>query len=95
MTNKSDDYVRSQVLEAISSVPLVRPCDLEVYVNSGVVTLSGRVSSDQELFDIESRVVKVSGVHGLHTYIQSDGCTVRQTRRTTGERRCAVHDRRF
>ena len=95
MTNRSDDDIRSHVLDKISSVPSVRPGAVEVHVNSGVVTLSGRVSSYQELFDIEGRVGKVLGVLGLYTYIQSDGCMVRHQRRTNGERRCAVRDRRY
>jgi osmotically-inducible protein OsmY len=94
MTIQNDDEMRAQVLEAIESLPAVKPGDYDVYVNAGVVTLVGRVDSHKLLFDIETRVSKVSGIHGLLTYIQSDVDTAREQRRTVSERRSTVSDRR-
>jgi hypothetical protein len=94
MTNESDYEMRCLVLGAIDSIPSVKTGEFEVYVKDSVITLIGRVNSYQALFDIESRVSKISGILGLQTYIQSDVDTFSERRQMVKERRCTVRERR-
>lgn len=94
MVGTFDDEMRNQVLQALVAIPSVKAGDCEVYVNDGVVTLSGRVNSYETLCDIESRVSKLSGIHGLRTYVHSDFGKLAEQPRAVSERRSAVRDRR-
>jgi osmotically-inducible protein OsmY len=94
MVGTFDDAMRDQVLETIVAIPSVKPGDCEVYVNDGVVTLSGRVNSYETLCDIERRVSKLSGIHGLRTYVHSDFGKLSEQPRAFSDRRSAARDRR-
>jgi osmotically-inducible protein OsmY len=94
MTSYSDDEMRARILDVIDSTRSVYPGDVEVHVNAGVVTLSGRVSSYQTLLDVERLVIAIPGVRGLQTYIQSDIGNLTDRRSTVKERRCKVGERR-
>lgn len=95
MTGKSDDEIRVQIMDSIGAIPSVKSGDCEVYVNAGVVTLSGKVNSYQALSDIELRVSKVSEIHGIQTYVQSDFGADSDRRCAAGDRRGTARDRRF
>lgn len=82
-------------MEAIESIPSVHSGDCEVYVNDGVVTLSGKVHSYSALFDIECHISQIAGIHGIQTYIQTDVRPAEEQRRAVSDRRCSARDRRL
>jgi hypothetical protein len=72
VTTLTDDAMRSQVLNLINTIPDVKPGDVEVFVHDAVVTLCGMVASPKVLFDMENRITKINGMHGLQLYVHCD-----------------------
>ena len=70
MTQQSDDDVKSNLMEILDCIPAVNAHDIDVQVNSGMVTLTGKVDTHQTRFHIERLARRVRGVRGLQINIR-------------------------
>lgn len=62
---RSDDDLRADLLERLDSIAAIHGADIDVWVDNGRVTLSGRVDTPQTRFQIESAARRVTGLRSL------------------------------
>ncbi len=67
----TDAALKSALIERLDAIPSVDASDVDVRVEDGMVTLSGRVDTHQTRFQVERAAKKVAGIRGLKIRIQS------------------------
>ena len=67
----TDAALKSAFIERLDAIPSVDASDVDVRVEDGMVTLSGRVDTQQTRFQVERAAKKVAGIRGLKIRIQS------------------------
>jgi osmotically-inducible protein OsmY len=72
MTTKSDDQIVTEVLEIFDTISSVKTGDIQVAVDGGIVTLTGRVDTHQTRFHVERLIRQLSGMRGLQIHIRPD-----------------------
>ncbi len=65
-----DDKIRRRVMEELEYDPSVRPADIGVSVENGIVTLSGHVATYAEKLAAEAAARRVRGVRGIAEEIE-------------------------
>ncbi len=66
---RTDSELKADLLERLDAIPSLETSDLQVYVDSGMVTLQGQVDTHQTRFQVERAARKVAGVRGLQVHI--------------------------
>jgi osmotically-inducible protein OsmY len=72
MTTKSDDQIRTEVLVMFDTIASLNTGGIQVAVDGGIVTLTGRVDTHQTRFHVERLTRQVSGMRGLQIHIRPD-----------------------
>lgn len=67
---RTDAELKADLMEKIDSIPSINVADIEVFVDRGVVTLSGQVDTHQTRFEIERTARRVAGMRGLEIKIR-------------------------
>ena len=67
---KSDADLKADLMERLDAIPTVSASDIEVDVDNGMVTLSGRVDTHQTRFEVERTARRISGMRGLEIKIR-------------------------
>jgi osmotically-inducible protein OsmY len=62
---RSDDDLRADLLERLDSIASINGADIDVWVDNGKVTLTGRVDTPQTRFQVERAVRRVTGLRSL------------------------------
>jgi len=62
---KTDAELRADVMERLDAIPTIGGSDIEVWVDNGLVTLSGHVDTQQIKFQVERTARSVMGMRGL------------------------------
>jgi osmotically-inducible protein OsmY len=62
---KTDAELKADLMERLDAIPAVNASDIEVFVDNGMVTLSGEVDTHQTRFQVERTAKRVSGMRGL------------------------------
>jgi osmotically-inducible protein OsmY len=73
---KSDEELRSELMDLLDTIPDIEPSDIDVQVERGMVTLGGRVDNHQTRFQVERMVRRAPGVTGLSIAIRTTGPTL-------------------
>lgn len=66
----SDEQIAAQIEQQLANSPLLGDAEIDVMVRSGVVTLSGVVSSEEQRTRAESLARSVEGVDSVHTRLE-------------------------
>lgn len=67
---RTDAELKADVMERLDSIPSINAADIEVFVDSGMVTLDGRVDTHQTRFQVERAARRVPGIRGLQLRIK-------------------------
>lgn len=67
---KTDAELKADLMECLDAIPTVNSSDIEVFVDHGMVTLSGEVDTHQTRFQVERTAKRVSGMRGLEINIK-------------------------
>ena len=67
---RTDAELKAEVMERLDSIPSINAADIEVLVDSGMVTLDGRVDTHQTRFQVERAARRVPGIRGLQVRIK-------------------------
>lgn len=62
---RTDAELKAEVMELLDAIPAVNASDIEIDVDSGVVTLSGHVDTPQTRFQVERTARRVPGIRSL------------------------------
>lgn len=69
---KTDSELKADLMELLDANPAVNAADIEVYVERGMVTLTGRVDSHQTMSQLERTARRVSGIRGLEIKVKPE-----------------------
>jgi osmotically-inducible protein OsmY len=78
MTTKSDDQIKTEVLVLFDTIASVTKGNIQVAVDGGIVTLTGRVDTHQTRFHVERLTRQVSGMRGVQIHIRPDSDPTRK-----------------
>lgn len=67
---RPDEEIRSEVLETLINNPYIDPSNIQVYVNDGVVMLSGVVDTEEAWQVAEEDVWDIPGIVDVHNELQ-------------------------
>jgi osmotically-inducible protein OsmY len=67
---RTDAELKADLMERLDAIPAVNASDIEVFVDNGMVTLSGQVDTHQTRFQVERTARRVSGVRGLEIRVR-------------------------
>ena len=67
---RTDAELKADVMERLDSIPAIQVADIEVLVDSGMVTLQGQVDTHQTRFQVERAARRVPGIRGLQVQIK-------------------------
>lgn len=70
MAKISDAELRASLMDVLDAIPTVNASDIDVRVQGGMVTLSGKVDTHQTRFHVERMARRVSGMRGLQIDIR-------------------------
>lgn len=76
---KTDVELKADLMEKLDSIPSINAADIEVFVDHGMVTLSGKVDTHQTRFQVERTARRVSGMRGLEIKIKPTLTGVRRS----------------
>lgn len=62
---KTDAELKADLMERLDAIPTIVGSDIEVWVDNGLVTLSGHVDTQQTKFQLERTARSVMGMRGL------------------------------
>jgi osmotically-inducible protein OsmY len=62
---RTDAELKADVMERLDAIPAVNASDIEIDVDSGVVTLSGHFDTHQTRFQVERTARRVPGIRSL------------------------------
>ena len=62
---KTDSELQADLMESLDAIPAVNSSEIDVNVDNGMVTLSGRVDTPQTRFQVERTARRISGMRGL------------------------------
>jgi osmotically-inducible protein OsmY len=71
--SRTDAQIVSDVVARINRNDLIQPKNIEVQVESGVVTLTGRVNGFSAIQEAEETAYEVLGVVDVQNYLESIG----------------------
>ncbi len=74
----SDSEMKADLIGRLDAIPSVDATDVEIEVDHGMVTLTGRVDTHQTRFQIERAARKIAGVRGLQINIAPRSGTVKK-----------------
>ncbi len=69
MIMRTDSELKADLIERLDAIPTIGRSDIEVFVDNGMVTLSGEVDTHQTRFQVERTARRVSGIRGLHVNV--------------------------
>lgn len=67
---RTDSELKTDLLERFDAIPSIGKSDIDVYVEGGMVTLTGKVDTHQTRFQVERAARKVAGIRGLQIQIK-------------------------
>ena len=67
---RTDAELKADLMEKIDAIPSINAADIEVFVDRGMVTLSGHVDTHQTRFQVERTARRVQGMRGLQINIK-------------------------
>lgn len=67
---KTDSELRADLMELLDAIPAVNTADVDIDVERGIVTLSGRVGTHQAISQLERTARRVSGIRGLEIKVK-------------------------
>lgn len=75
---RSDAELKADLMERLDAIPSVNASDIEVDVDNGMVTLSGRVDTHQIRFQVERTARRIAGIRGLEIKVRPDPAVTRK-----------------
>ena len=67
---RTDADLKADLMERLDAIPAVNASDIEVFVDNGMVTLSGDVDTQHTKFEVERTARRVSGMRGLEIKVR-------------------------
>jgi osmotically-inducible protein OsmY len=67
---KTDSELKADLMELLDAIPAVNAADIDIYVEHGMVTLSGLVDTHQTMSQLERTARRVSGIRGLEIKVK-------------------------
>lgn len=67
---KTDAELKADLMERLDAIPAVNASEIDVMVDNGMVTLSGKVDTQQTRFEVERTARRVPGMRGLEIKVK-------------------------
>ena len=75
---RSDVDLKADLMERLDAIPALNASDIEINVDTGLVTLTGQVDTHQTRFQVERTARRISGVRGLEVNIRPNSPVARR-----------------
>lgn len=67
---KTDSELKADLMELLDANPAVNAAEIDIYVEDGMVVLSGQVDTHQTVSQLERTARRVSGIRGLEIKVK-------------------------
>lgn len=67
---RTDDDLKADLMERMDTIPGLNTSEIQIHVDQGMVTLSGKVDTHQTRFQVERTARRVAGMRGLEIKIK-------------------------